>query len=336
MRALYLKEKLVFEERNIPVPVPKDNEVLIKVKSVGICGSDIHYWTHGKIGNFIVKEPMILGHELSGYVVECGANVRGFNKGDLVVVEPGEVCGTCPACRAGRYNLCPDMKFFATPPYDGALREYLAFESSFVFKVPKGIDPGMATLAEPIAVGAFSTKSVKVGLGDKAIIYGSGVIGLCCMIASFTAGAGEVVVTDIRDDRLTLAKDIGASDTFNSLNDSGEKYSSYFDVAFECSGASASLIDAANKIKWGGKIAALGFNINNTQEVPLAEMIFKEQQIIPTFRYANVFPAALDILLKNKDIFKKFITHRFNFNDAEKAFITARDDKTAVKVLIDF
>jgi len=246
------------------------------------------------------------------------------------------VCGKCPACRTGRYNLCPDMKFYATPPYDGALREYITFDASFVFKVPKGIEPGMATLAEPIAVGIFSAKSIKIGLGDKVIVYGSGVIGLCCMIAAFAAGASEVVVTDIREDRLALAKEIGATAVINSLKDSSEEYNCYFDIAFECSGATASLIDASNKIKWGAKIAALGFNINNTQEVPLAEMIFKEQQIVPTFRYANVFPIALDVLSKNKDKFQRFLTHRFSFNDAEKAFITARDDKTAVKVVIDF
>lgn len=336
MRALYLKEKLVFKEKNIPTPVPKNDEVLIKVKSVGICGSDIHYWEHGKIGSFIVREPLILGHEFSGEIVECGAKVCGLNPGDLVVVEPGEVCGKCEACRTGRYNICPDMKFYATPPYDGALREYVAFDSSFVFKVPEGIEPEMATLAEPISVGVFSAKSVKVGLGDKVIIYGSGVIGLCCIISAFASGAGEVVATDIREERLQFAKEVGASAVFNSLKDTSEEFNYYFDVAFECSGISACLIDASKKLKWGGKIAALGFNINTTQEAPIAEMIIKEQQLIPTFRYANVFPAALNILLKNRDIFKKFITHRFSFNDAEKAFITARDDKKAVKVLINF
>jgi L-iditol 2-dehydrogenase len=336
MRALYLKEKLVFEERDIPTPIPKDDEVLIKIKSVGVCGSDVHYWNHGKLGQFIVEAPLILGHELSGEIVKCGANVSGLKPGDLVVVEPGEVCGKCEACRAGRYNLCPDMKFFATPPYDGALREYVAFDSSFVFKVPEGIDPGMATLAEPIAVGAFSTKSIRVEIGDKVIVYGSGVIGLCCMICAFASGAGEVVVTDIKEERLQLARDIGASRTYNSLKENPEELSGYFDVAFECSGATSGIIDASKKLKSGGRIAALGFNVNRTQEVPLAEMIFKEQKIIPTIRYANVFPAALDILSKNKDIFKKFITHRFGFNDAEKAFITARDDEKAVKVLINF
>jgi L-iditol 2-dehydrogenase len=336
MRALYLKEKLVFEEKNIPAPSPKTGEVLIKVKSVGVCGSDIHYWEHGKIGGFIVKEPLILGHELSGEIVEIGAGVCGFSVGDLVVVEPGEVCGKCEACREGRYNLCPDMKFYATPPYDGALREYVAFDSSFVFKVPEGINPEMATLAEPIAVGIFSTRSVKVRSGDKVIIYGSGVIGLCCMIAAFGAGASEVVVTDIREDRLAMAIEVGATATVNSLKDSSEQYNGYFDVAFECSGASACLIDASKKIKWGGKIALLGFPLSSTQEAPISDLIIKEQQLVPTFRYANAFPAALSLLSKNKDKFQKFITHRFSFNDAEKAFKAAHDDKKAVKVVINF
>ena len=134
-------------------------------------------------------------------------------RGTWLLLNPVEVCGTCEACRTGRYNMCPDMKFYATPPYDGALREYLAFDSSFVFKVPKGIDPGMATLRNQLQSVFFLQKSVKVGLGDKVIIYGSGVIGLCCMIAAFSAGASEVVVTDIREDRLALAKEIGASET---------------------------------------------------------------------------------------------------------------------------
>jgi len=336
MRALYLKEKLVFEERDIPVPIPKDNEVLIKVNSVGICGSDIHYWAHGKLGQFLVEKPLILGHEFSGEIVKCGTDVKGLIPGDLVTVEPMDVCGKCEACRKGRYNLCPDLKFFATPPYDGALREYIAFDSSFVFKVPKGIDQEMATLAEPLAVGVFSSKAVNVGLGDKVIVYGSGVVGLCCMISAFSSGASEVVVTDIKEERLMLAKEIGASYTYNSLKENPEKFNSYFDIAFECSGATFGIIDASKKLKSGGTIAALGFNVNRTQEVPLAEMIFLEQKIIPTLRYANVYPATLDLLLKNKDIFEKFITHRFSFNDAQKAFIAARDDNKAVKVLINF
>ena len=155
-------------------------------------------------------------------------------------------------------------------------------------------------------------------------------------MAASASGASEVVITDVKEERLQLAKEIGASYAYNSLKESPEEFNRHFDIAFECSGASSCIIDASKKLKPGGTIAALGFNVNRTQEVPLAEMIFLEQKIIPTLRYANVFPAALDILLKNKNIFSKFITHRFSFNDAETAFKAARDDNKAAKVIISF
>ncbi len=335
MRAIYLKQKQIFKEVDLPMPSPKDDEVLIKIKSVGVCGSDVHYWEHGKIGDFIVREPLILGHEVSGEIVKRGSNVSGLECGDLVVIEPFEICGRCEACKTGRYNLCYKLKFYATPPYDGALREYVTFDSSFVFKVPEGIDSELATIVEPMAVGVFSARTVSVSLGDKVIIYGSGIIGLCCMISAFEAGSSEAVVVDIREERLQFAKSIGADHTINSLKDKTEKYDQYFDTAFECSGESVCLIDASKKVKCGGKIAGIGLNINSTQEAPIADMIIKEQQFIPTFRYAHSYPEALHIIKQNKEKVERFITHRFSLDEIEKAFKTARDDKKALKVVIN-
>ena len=329
-------EQLFFKEREIPIPKVKKNEVLIKVKSVGVCGTDVHLWKHGKIGSCIIKKPIILGHEFSGEIVNCGRNVSKLSIGDLVVVEPGEPCGKCEYCRKGRYNLCPEMKFFADPPHDGALREYVTFDASFVYRVPAGISSEVATLVEPMAVGTFSTKKVNISLGDKVIIYGSGVIGLCCLISALASGASEIAIVDIREERLHFAKKIGADIILNSSKDSLNEYSSYFDVVYECTGASDCLIDASKRLKMGGKIAAIGVNISSTQEAPITEMIFKEQHFIPIFRYANVFHIAIDTIFKNIETIKKFITHRFSFNDVEKAFITATDDKNALKVIINF
>lgn len=334
MRAIYLIKKQVFEEREIPIPKPKPHEVLIKVKSIGVCGSDVHYWEYGKIGDFIVKEPLILGHEVSGEIVEKGGNVSKFKKGDLVVIEPFEVCGICEACRKGRYNLCPHHTFYATPPYDGALREYVAFDSSFVYKVPDGMNAETASLVEPMSAAVFSTKKVNVSLGDKVIIYGSGIIGLCCMVAANTAGASEIVMVDIREERLEFAKNIGATDIIN-FKENSEIYNCYFDVAFECSGVPTCLIDASDKLKWGGKIAAIGLNTNNTQEAPITSMILREQQLFTTFRYANVYPISLDILNKNIEKIKGFITHKFSLDNVKEAFETARDNRSALKVVIN-
>lgn len=235
----------------------------------------------------------------------------------------------------GRYNLCPEHKFYATPPYDGALREYVTFNSSFVYKVPDGINSEIATLVEPMSVGVFSTKKVNVGLGDRVIIYGSGIIGLCCMVSAVTAGAGEVVIVDIREERLKFAKNIGADDIIN-FKDNSKSYNCHFDIAFECSGEPKCLIDASDKLRWGGKIAAIGLHINNTQEAPITSMIQREQQLVTTFRYANVYPVSLDILKKNRDKVKNFITHKYSIDNIEEAFKTALYNRGALKVVINF
>ncbi len=335
MKALYLLEKDKFEMRDIPIPKPKDHEVLIRVKSCGICGSDVHYWEYGKIGDFVVTEPLILGHEFSGEIVECGKDVTGLKVGDLVVVEPGEVCGKCEACKKGRYNLCPDMAFFATPPYDGSFCEYVAFSEKWVYKVPQGMDSELAALVEPLAVGVFSTMNAGVKLGERAIVYGAGVIGLGCMIAAKAAGATEVVMVDVREDRLAFAKSLGADDVINAKVGT-DKYNGYFDIAYECSGAVPSLLDAVDKLKWGGRVAAVGINVESTQTAPISTMIIREIKFMPTFRYANAFEPALEIIAKDKETFAKMITDRYTFDQAEEAFKTARDSQNAVKVMVNF
>ncbi|MDD3777654.1 MAG: NAD(P)-dependent alcohol dehydrogenase [Actinomycetota bacterium] len=335
MKALYLMQKQVLQERDLPIPEPTDCEVQIKVKSVGVCGSDIHYYEHGRIGDMIVREPLILGHEVSGEITRIGSHVKDLEIGELVVIEPFVVCGKCEACRTGRYNLCPDHKFYATPPFDGALREYVTFDSSFVHKVPEGINAELATLVEPMAVGIYSSRCVGTGLGDKVIIYGAGVVGLCCLICAYSAGAKEVTMVDVRDDRLKIAEKLGATRIINPAHDDPSQYLNYYDIAYECSGAEPALIDASNRVKVGGRISAIGFHTKTTQEAPITQMVIKTQQLVATFRYANSFPAALDIILKNRDKVTKFITHRFKFEDSEKAFIAARDDKSAIKVMIN-
>jgi len=333
MRAIYLEKEKLLKEKDIPIPKYKSNQVLVKVKSVGICGSDMHYWIHGKIGKFIVEKPMILGHEVAGEIVELGDEVKDFKKGDMVVIEPGVPCGKCWYCTNGRYNLCPDMTFFATPPVDGALCEYIAHDSQYVFKIPEGIDADVATLVEPLAVGTHATRKVGVKLGDKVLIYGSGVIGLCCMIAAKEAGASEVSVVDIRDDRLEVARKFGANEIVNVKNNSAR--AGYYDIAYECTGVQDSLIDAGRTVRAGGNIVLIGLGQSSTQSAPIVDFIINEQNLISVFRYAHVFPTALNIIAKNKDVFKQMITHSFNIDQAEKAFITARDDKTAIKVIIN-
>jgi len=334
LKAIYLEKKGVLVEKDIRLPKPKDNQVLVKIKSVGICGSDVHYWEHGRIGKFVVNKPLILGHEAAGEITGMGKKVKGFEIGDKVVIEPGTPCWQCNYCKTGRYNMCPDIVFFATPPDDGALCEYVAHDSNMVYKIPDGLSTEAATLVEPLSVGVFAVRRVNVGLGDKVVIYGSGVIGLCCMIAAKEAGAGEVTVVDIRDDRLSLAKGMGADSVINISKDGTAK--SYYDVAFECSGVPASLTDASKSVKPGGRIGLIGLGSNSTQEAPIVDFIINEQNLISIFRYANSYPTALGIIAKNKELFDKLITHRYSPDEIEKAFKTARYEPSAIKVMVKF
>lgn len=334
MKAVYLEGMRNLRFREISAPVPGAGELLIKVKSVGICGSDVHYWEHGRIGSFIVEKPLILGHEVSGEVASLGGKVTGFAVGDQVVIEPGVPCWQCRYCREGKYNLCRDMKFYATPPVDGAFCEYVAIDSSMVFKIPEGLSLEVATLVEPLAVGTFAVKRGRPGLGERVVIFGSGVVGLCVMMAAREAGAGHITMVDVREERLGLARELGADLGVNVSTQPLPDENSC-DLAFECSGVPVSLVNAAGIVRPGGRIVQLGLGAGSTQEAPVVELTIKEIDMITVFRYAHAFSPALEILGRRRDRFQKMITHRYTFDEIESGFMAARYDNNAVKVVIN-
>ena len=169
-------QKMDFEER--PIPQPKDDEVLVKLDYVGICGSDLHYYETGAIGDYVVKPPFVLGHEPGGVVVEVGKDVKHLQVGDRVALEPGKTCGQCEFCKEGKYNLCPDVVFFATPPVDGVFQEYVAHEANLCFKLPDNVSTLEGALIEPLAVGFHAAIQGDAHLGQKAVVMGAGCIGL--------------------------------------------------------------------------------------------------------------------------------------------------------------
>ncbi len=335
MKAIYLDSVQKLSERDLFVPKMGEKQVLVKVKAVGICGSDVHYWEKGNIGSFVVREPMILGHECAGIVEDAGGAVR-LKRGDRVVIEPGVPCHTCEFCLKGQYNLCPNIHFFATPPDDGCLAEYVAFDANFVFPIPDEIDDfGLATLAEPIAVGIFATNRLRPALGDRAVVFGAGVIGIACMLAAKAAGCREVTVADIRADRLARAKELGADHVIDLKQEAPP--AAYFDVGYEATGADACFTHLAVCMKSGGKVAAVGLG-PDTQTFPMVEFVCREIALLPTFRYANSFPAALHLLRTHREELKKLLTHRmpFTLNGVEEAIQTSFGDPSACKVIIDF
>ena len=187
--------KMGYTER--PIPTPKANEVLVKLEYVGICGSDMHYYETGAIGDYVVEPPFVLGHEPGGTVVEVGENVTHLKVGDRVALEPGKTCGHCEFCRTGRYNLCPDVIFFATPPVDGVFQEYVAHEADLCFKLPDNVSTLEGALIEPLAVGFHAANQGNAHAGQTAVVMGAGCIGLVSMMALKAEGVSKVIVVDL-------------------------------------------------------------------------------------------------------------------------------------------
>ncbi len=175
------------------MPVPKDDQVLLRMACVGICGSDVHYWQHGRIGHFVLTSPMVIGHEAAGVVVSCGKNVKNLVPGDRVAIEPGVPCRTCADCKRGEYNLCKDIFFCATPPDDGNLTRYYTHAADFCHKLPNHVSLEEGALLEPISVAVQACKRAGITLGSKVLITGAGPIGLVTMMVSRAMGASEIV-----------------------------------------------------------------------------------------------------------------------------------------------
>ena len=211
MKAAVMTEPLHINIEEMDVPNVYGNEVLVKVMAVGICGSDIHYYEHGRIGNHIVKPPFILGHECSGVVVAIGENVTTLNIGDRVAVEPGITCGHCEYCKSGRYNLCPKVAFLATPPINGAFVQYLKHREDFLFPIPDDLSYEEAALNEPFSVGIHAAKRVDLQPGSTVAIMGMGPVGLMTVVVAKAFGASNIIVTDLEDARLEAAKKLGAT-----------------------------------------------------------------------------------------------------------------------------
>ena len=215
-RAAYMVGLNKMEIRETPVPEPKAGEVLVKIEYVGICGSDVHYFKDGRCGDFVVDGELMLGHEAGGVVEKLGEGVTDLKVGDKVALEPGITCGHCEFCKSGRYNLCPDVVFLATPPVQGCNEDYITFPADMCFKLPEGMSTKEGALIEPFAVGLHAAHQGKVGMGDQCIILGSGCIGLMTLLACKACGATDITVVDMAQKRLDYAMKLGATRVINA------------------------------------------------------------------------------------------------------------------------
>lgn len=329
------------EERSVPEPGP--GEALVRLKSVGICGSDVHYFRHGRIGSFIVKEPMVLGHECAGEVVALGPETKDLEVGARVVFEPGIPCGTCWFCRNGRYTKCPSIKFMATPPDDGCMAEFVAWPTNFLFKMPENMSFQEGALVEPFAVALYATRRSGLYPAASVAILGAGPIGLSVLEAVKARGAGDVIIADIMQNRLNLARKMGATHVLNAgaVNvveqikalTGGE--GTHF--AFETAGTVSTFRQTVKAVRDGGFVVLLGLAQDEEIPMPMVEAVIREINFISSFRYNNIFEEAISLMGHNRVNLTPIITHEFSFDQTLEAFNVAENAKdSAVKVMINF
>ena len=341
MKALVLRERnsLAMLDLALDEPVGPD-DVRIAIHTVGICGSDIHYYAHGRIGNFVVKEPMVLGHEASGTVVEMGRNVSRLKAGDRVCVEPGIPDLRSRAAIEGMYNLDPSVRFWATPPIHGCLRETVVHPAAFVFKLPDSVSYAEGALVEPLCVGLQAAGKGAIRPGDIGLVIGCGTIGLLTGLAAMAGGCSRVLITDMVEAKLQLASrygmvpvNIATQDLRGAVDSSTAGWG--VDVVFEASGNPSGIAGVFGPLRPGGRVVFIGMPVEPVP-VDIVAAQSKEATMETVFRYAHQYPRALSLMEANRIDVKPLITDRFKFADAVKAFeYAAHPQPRTVKVVIE-
>jgi len=316
-------------------------DVRIAVRNVGICGSDVHYYEHGAIGSFVVREPMVLGHEASGVVTEVGAEVETLQVGDRVCMEPGIPDPTSKASRLGMYNLDPAVRFWATPPYHGVLRPSVVHPADFTFRLPDNVTLAEGAMVEPLAVGMHAASKAQIRPGDVAVVTGAGTIGMMTVLAALAGGCSQIILTDVVQPKLDLAATFGpiypVNVTRQNLQEVVEAITEGWgaDIVFEASGNAQAAAGVFGPLCPGGRVVFIGMpGAPIAYDVVAAQT--KEARVEHIFRYANVYPRALALMGSAKIDVKPMITDRFPFEEAAAAFEFAKKPPpTSVKVQIE-
>jgi L-iditol 2-dehydrogenase len=309
----------------IPEPTLKSDEAMVRIGSVGVCGSDIHYYAHGKIGRYVVEPPFILGHECAGEIVEVGSEVTDLAPGDRVAVEPGVPCRRCVYCKGGKYNLCRDVIFLATPPVQGAFVEYLPHPADFLFKLPDGVSLNDGAMCEPLSTGMQAVHRSGLTMGDSVFIAGVGPIGLSALQAFLAAGAGKVYVSDTRAERIEVALKLGAAAGFDPTDgDMAAELRELTDglgpdVVVEAAGSEAATAESVEIVRAGGVVVLVGLAPTATVPFDTIGIIDKEIDVRGVFRYANTYPAALAMIARGAVDMGAMVTDEYPFDEAPAA-----------------
>lgn len=330
MRASVLIETRVVRLETRDRPVPAANEVLIRVSAVGVCGSDVHYYDHGRIGPYVVDRPLVLGHELSGVIVEVGSAVDPSRVGERVAVEPQRPCRSCVQCRSGRYNLCAEMRFYATPPIDGAFSEFAIIEEDFAYAIPDSISDEAAALIEPLSVAIAACRRAGIAPGHRVLIAGAGPIGVITAQTARAFGATEVYISDLVDERLEFALRYGATQAIVPGRDDTTDLN--VDAFIDASGAPVAIRSGIRAVGAGGHAILVGLG-NDDIELPVSYIQDREIWVSGVFRYVNTWPLAIELVASGQVDLDALVTARFGLADAEAALNETKLPR-AMKVIV--
>lgn len=342
MKALVLESAKKLSLCDFPVTeIMGPYDVKIKIKACGICGSDVHYYMEGAIGDFVVNSPMILGHEAAGIVIEKGEKVTSLQKGDLVCMEPGVPDMHAPEVLEGNYHLDPDIRFWATPPVHGCLRETVVHPARFCFKLPEGMSAAEGAMMEPLATGIEAAKKAKIRPGDVALVVGCGTIGIMVAISALAGGCSKVFISDVKQEKLDIA---GTYENIVPVNSKKENLIDFImketggkgcDRVFEASGSPHVYPDFFKCTRRGGKVVLVGM-MNGLVQMNIPWIQVHGLSIETLFRYTNTFDRAVALVNAGKIDVKRLISRTFSFEEAVQAYeYAAAGYPDVVKVMIE-
>ncbi|MCL3777168.1 MULTISPECIES: NAD(P)-dependent alcohol dehydrogenase [unclassified Actinomyces] len=330
MRAQVLLRAGTVAVQQRPVPDPDPDQVLVRIESVGVCGSDVHYYQHGRIGDFVVEEPMVLGHEAAGTIVAVGSDVDPSRVGRRVSIEPQRCCRVCEFCKRGEYNLCPRIEFYATPPIDGCFSEYALIQDDFAHEIPDSMSFDAGALLEPLSVAIASARKAALTVGSTVLVAGAGPIGVIVAQVARAYGATEVVVTDPVEARRRTALELGATEA--CAPGAAALDGRVFDAFFDATGVTAAVVDGIKRVKAGGTAVIIGMG-DDDMLLPVSYITSHEVGVTGVFRYHNTWPTAIELVASGKVDLDRLATDHYALDDAETPLST-RPGPTTLKAMV--
>jgi L-idonate 5-dehydrogenase len=343
MRAFILHGKEDLRRGDLPQPELQPGQVLVQVRRVGICGSDVHYFSHGRVGNFVPKRPFALGHEFAGEVAETGAGVDGFRAGERVVIDPSQPCGRCRHCRGGRYNLCENMRYFGSascdPHLDGGFAEFVAVPAANCHRMPDAMDWGEAAMLEPLSVALHAARRAGNLAGAAVFVAGGGAIGQLAALVARAFGAAQVTLADLAEfpRRFALAQGVDAVlDPADPASEQAalELSGGGFDVMIEAAGSTHALAHGLKIVRRGGTIVQVG-TLPPEVPIPANLIMSKELTVTGSFRFAHVFPMALQFAASRRIKVAPLISRTFPFDETPRAMAMAVAKEGVIKIQIE-